>query len=147
MTGQSVYVDGVVTQPMRYIAVDRKELRPLLAEDGALADVLLHTFMRRRELLQEHEGVGFEIIGPRSSAPTRQLIDYARRSRLPHIWRDSERGDDPEAATIITDSAPDQLPLVRLPGGAELRNPSNGQLSRALGIGLELGRARRSTWP
>jgi thioredoxin reductase (NADPH) len=28
---------------------------------------------------------------------------------------------------------------VRLPGGAELRNPSNGQLSRALGIGLELG--------
>jgi thioredoxin reductase (NADPH) len=28
---------------------------------------------------------------------------------------------------------------VRLPGGTDLRNPSNGQLSRALGIGLELG--------
>jgi thioredoxin reductase (NADPH) len=27
---------------------------------------------------------------------------------------------------------------VRLPGGTDLRNPSNGQLSRALGIGLEL---------
>jgi thioredoxin reductase (NADPH) len=27
---------------------------------------------------------------------------------------------------------------VRLPGGAELRRPSNGELSRALGIGLEL---------
>jgi thioredoxin reductase (NADPH) len=34
--------------------------------------------------------------------------------------------------------APEQLPLVQLPGGAELRRPSNGELSRALGIGREL---------
>src|SRR3954449_13451728 len=134
LTGQTVYVDGVVTQPMRYIAVDRDELRPLLFEDGALADMLLHTFMRRRELLQQHEGVGLEVIGPRSSAPTRRLIDYARRARLPHVWRDTEREHDP----AVADLEQDELPLVRLPGGAELRNPSNGQLSRAVGIGLEL---------
>jgi thioredoxin reductase (NADPH) len=139
MTGQTVYVDGVVEKPMRYIAVEREDLRSLLSEDGALADVLLHTFMRRREILQEQEGVGFEVIGPRSSASTRRLIDYVRRSRLPHVWRDAERGDDPEAVALIADVERDELPLVRLPGGAELRNPSNGQLSRALGVGLELG--------
>jgi thioredoxin reductase (NADPH) len=139
MTGQTVYVDGVATKPMRYIAVEREELRSLLTQDGALADVLLHTFMRRREILQEHEGVGVEVIGPRSSATTRRLIDYARRSRLPHVWRDTERDDDPEAAALIADIEEDRLPLVRLPGGAELRNPSHGELSRALGIGLELG--------
>lgn len=138
MTGQTVYVDCVVTQPMRYIAVEREEVRTLLTEDGALADVLLHTFMRRREILQEQEGVGFEVIGPRSSAPTRRLIDYARRSRLPYVWRDAEGGDDPEAAAIVADAEPSDLPLVRLPGGAELRGPSNGELSRALGVGLEL---------
>jgi len=137
LTGQTVYVDGVVKQAMRYIAVDREDLRRLMTEDGALADLLLHTFMRRREILQEREGVGFEVIGPRSSAPTRRLIDYARRGRLPHVWRDTER-NDPEAAATIADLEPDELPLVRLPGGTELRNPSNGQLSRALGIGLEL---------
>src|SRR5215211_1765688 len=27
MTGQTVYVDGVVIQPMRYIAVEREEIR------------------------------------------------------------------------------------------------------------------------
>ncbi len=32
----------------------------------------------------------------------------------------------------------EQLPLVRLPGDLELRGPSTGQVSRALGIGLEL---------
>src|SRR5262249_51288151 len=32
----------------------------------------------------------------------------------------------------------DDIRLVRLPGGPELRNPSAGEVSRALGIGLEL---------
>jgi thioredoxin reductase (NADPH) len=138
MTGQTVFVDCVVTKPMRYIAVDREEIRTLLAEDGALADLLLHTFMRRREILQEREGLGFEIIGPRSSMRTRQLIEYSRRGRLPHVWRDTERDGDSEAAASIAGLETDEVPLVRLPGGTELRNPSNGQLSRALGIGLEL---------
>jgi thioredoxin reductase (NADPH) len=139
LTGQTVFVDCVVTEPMRYIAVDREELRSLLSEDGALADLLLHTFIRRREILQEREGLGMEIIGPRSSTPTRRLIEYARRGRLPYIWRDTEGDGGPEAAALIADLQMDELPLVRLPGGSELRNPSNGQLSRALGIGLELG--------
>jgi thioredoxin reductase (NADPH) len=138
LSGQTVFVDCVVTEAMRYIAVDRDELRPLLFEDAALADILLSTFIRRREILQRQEGVGFEIIGPRSSTPTRRLIEYARRGRLPHVWRDTERGDDPEAAAIAAAVEPAELPLVRLPGGVELRNPSNGQLWRALGIGLEL---------
>jgi thioredoxin reductase (NADPH) len=139
LTGQTVYVDCVVTQSMRYIAVDRESVRSLLFEDGALADVMLHTFIRRREILQEQEGIGLEVIGPRSSAQTRRVIDYARRARLPHAWHDPERGNAPEAAAAIADLQPAELPLVRLPGGKELRNPSNGELSRALGIGLELG--------
>jgi thioredoxin reductase (NADPH) len=136
LTGQTVYVDAVVTEPMRYIAVDRDDVKPLLFEDAALADILLSTFIRRREILQQREGVGFEIIGPRSSASTRRLLDYARRGRLPHVWRDTERDSESQAA--IAPLAADELPLVRLPGGTELRNPSNGQLWRALGIGLEL---------
>jgi thioredoxin reductase (NADPH) len=139
LTGQTVYVDGVVTKPMRYIALDREHLRPLLFEDGALSDMLLSTFTRRREILQRSEGVGFHVIGPRSSGATRDLLDYARRSGLPHVWRDIERADDPEAAALVAGLEETELPLVRLPGGTELRNPSHGQLWRALGIGLELG--------
>ena len=41
-------------------------------------------------------------------------------------------------ASTVADLEPDELPLVRLPGGTELRNPSHGELWRALGIGLEL---------
>ena len=140
LTGQTAFLTAVVTRPMRYIAVDREVLRPLLLEDGQLADLVLSNFMRRREALQGLEGVGIEIIGPRSSASTRQLVDFARRSRLPHTWRDLEHDEDFEARRVVEAREPGQLPLVRLPGGAELSNPSNGELSRALNIGLTLAR-------
>ena len=52
MSGQTVFVTAVVTKPLRYIAVERDALRSLLFEDGALSDLLLSTFIARREALQ-----------------------------------------------------------------------------------------------
>jgi thioredoxin reductase (NADPH) len=138
LTGQTAYLSAIVTQPMRYIAVEREDLRPLLFEDGPLGDILLSSFMTRRELLQRQQGIGLEVIGPRSSEPTRTIVEYARASRMPYTWRDPEHSEDREAHELIAGLDSDELPLVRLPGGLELRNPSTGQVSRALGIGLEL---------
>ncbi len=138
MSGQTVYLTAVVTRAMRYLAVDRDDLRPLLFEDGPLADLLLSTFTVRREVLQQRQGIGLEVIGPRWSEHTRQVVDFAKRNRLPYTWRDPQHSDDPGAAALVDALTPEQLPLVRLPGGIELQAPSNGEVSRALGIGLEL---------
>jgi len=137
LSGQTVFLTAVATAPMRYLAVDREVLRGLLFEDGALADLLLSAFVERREALQQRQGIGVEIVGPRGSAETRRLLDFAKRMKLPHSWLDP--GEDREAAALLKALDPAEVPLVRLPGGAELRRPSNGELSRALGIGLELG--------
>jgi len=136
LSGQTVFLRAVATQPMRYIAVDREVLRQLLFEDASLADLLLTAFVERRELLQQRQGIGFEIVGPRDSPDTRRLVGFARRQRLPHTWTDPT--DGAQDTEELDASAAQGLPLVRLPGGAELHDPSNGQLSRALGIGLEL---------
>ena len=132
LSGQTVFLTAVVTAPMRYIAVDREVLRQLLFDDSGLSDLLLSAFIERRELLQQQDGIGIEIVGPRDSGETRRLVDFARRQKLPHSWVDP--AESVEAATL----AAEEVPLVRLPGGGELRRPSNGELSRALGIGLEL---------
>jgi thioredoxin reductase (NADPH) len=136
LSGQTVFLTAVATEPMRYIAVDREDLRSLLFEDGSLSDLLLSAFIERRERLQQRQGIGIEIIGPRESSETRRMLDFARRMRLPHSWIAPE--DDGEAKALIEGLDPDEIPLVRLPGGMELRQPTNGELSRALGIGLEL---------
>jgi thioredoxin reductase (NADPH) len=140
LSGQSVFVDAVVTEPLRYIAVDRETLRSQLFEDPALSDLVLGAFISRREGLQAVRGVGLEIVGPHSSQATMQLLDFVRSNRLPFSWRDPERDDDPGAVALVEGLDEASLPLVRLPGGAELRHPSAGQVSRALGIGLELAR-------
>lgn len=129
LTGQSVFVTAVVTKPTRYISVERETLRRLLFEDTSLSDFILGAFVDRREMLQRQDGIGPEIIGPRDSPDTRRLLEFARRQKIPHTWV------DPAKATATPPLAD---PLVRLPGGVELPNPSNGELSRALGIGLAL---------
>jgi thioredoxin reductase (NADPH) len=137
LSGQTAFLSAVVTQPLRYIAVEREVLRSLLFEDGPLGDLVLSAFISRREALQRVQGIGVEIVGPRSSEATMRMLEFARSNRLPFTWHDSERAGDPSAA--LADGIDEaSLPLVRLPGGAELRGPSIGEVSRALGIGREL---------
>jgi thioredoxin reductase (NADPH) len=126
LTGQTVFVTAVVTKRLRYVAVERDTLRTLLFEDGPLSDLVLSTFMERREALQQVAGVGLEIVGPRSSEATMQMLEFARSNRLPYTWEDTSPPGGGE------------LPLLRLPGGRELWGPSAGEVLRALGIGREL---------
>src|SRR2546425_4390383 len=55
-----------------------------------------------------------------------RMIEFARANRLPTPWQDAAPPDGGAS------------PLVRLPGGGELHDPTTGQVMRALGIGLEL---------
>jgi thioredoxin reductase (NADPH) len=126
LSGQTVFLTAVVTKPLRYVAVDRDALRALLFDDGPLSDLVLSTFIARREALQRVRGIGLEIVGPRSSEATMQMLDFARANRLPFTWHEAVPPDGTEP------------PLVRLPGGGELQHASRGEVLRALGVGREL---------
>jgi len=128
LSGQTVFLTAVVKQPLRYIAVEREKLRDLLFDDSALSDLVLTTFIARREALQQIQGIGLEVVGPRSSEETMRLLDFLRANHLPYSWRDE---------TPAGGQAP---PLVRFPGGGELEQPSPGDVLRALGVGRELER-------
>ena len=128
LSGQTVFVTAVVKQPLRYIEVERAELRKLLFDDAPLSDLLLSAFIERREALQRVEGLGVEIIGPRSSDATMRMLGFLRANRLPFTWHDQapDGGEEP--------------PVVRLPGGIEMKHPSTGDVLRAIGVGAELER-------
>ena len=136
LSGQTLFVTAVATEPLQYIAVDREALRSLLFEDGSLSELLLSTFIARRERLQAVQGLGLQIVGPRSSESTMRMLEFVRGNRIPYTWRDPE--DDPAAAALVAGLDAASLPLVQSSGGLELRGPSTGQVSRALGIGREL---------
>ena len=126
LSGQTVFVNALVIEPLRYIAVERAALRSLLNEDGPLSDLLLSTFIARREALQSVQGIGLEIVGPHASEPTMRMLDFARANRLSYTWQDTA----PPGAARCRSCA--------CPAGESCTVPSAGQVLRALGIGSEL---------
>ena len=147
LSGQTVFLTAVVT---RADALHRGRSRG--AADAAVRGrparrpAALGVRRAARGAAAAATGVGLEIIGPRDSAATRGGWSSSRaRNRLPYTWRDPGRRR-PARPALVGGLGADELPLVRLPGGAELRNPSNGELSRALGHRRSSSRrARRST--
>ena len=72
---------------MRYIAVDREALRALLFEDAPLSDLMLATFMARREALQQVDGR--RLGGRRAALGGGHAADARVRAAQPaalHVW-------------------------------------------------------------
>ena len=109
--------DGAVRNSV-WAAVEREALRTPLFEDGALSDLLLWTFVARREGLQPRE-----VSVSTSSGHIVRCDATAGRVRAPqppavHVsgYRPSEHS---EGLVQIAGFAAQMIPVVRLPGGPE----------------------------
>jgi thioredoxin reductase (NADPH) len=133
ITGQAVFVTAIVREPGEVLVVPRERLREIVTQDLVLGDLILRALLMRRSILIGL-GIGFRIVGSRYSPDTRRLRDFAIRNRLPHHWVDLE--SDPGAEEILRrlGLAPEECPIVFLGPGRVLRNPSNAELARALGL-------------
>jgi thioredoxin reductase (NADPH) len=133
LTGQAVFVSAVVREPGKVLVVEAAMLRKIVTQDQVLGDLILRAFILRRSILIGI-GVGIRIIGSRHSPDTRRLREFAARNRLPHHWIDVE--SDPGAEELLRRVAiePSDCPVVLLGPGRVLRNPSNIELARALGL-------------
>ena len=134
LTGQRLYLSGVVSDGGEVIQVPVEKLREIVAEDKALSDIILGAFMARRSFLIEAE-TGIKLIGSRFSPDSRRLREFLARNRMPHQWIDLEEDDDAEALLGELAVEPDQTPVVIAGGGEILRNPTNAELGRAIGLG------------
>jgi thioredoxin reductase (NADPH) len=134
LTGQRLYLSGVVSGGGEVIHVPVEKLREIVAEDKALSDIILGAFMARRSFLIEAE-TGIKLIGSRFSSDSRRLREFLARNRMPHQWIDLEEDDAAEALLGGLAIEPDQTPVVVASGGEVLRNPTNAELGRAIGLG------------
>jgi thioredoxin reductase (NADPH) len=133
LIGEALFVTAVVQQPGQVLAVPVDQLRKLVSQDTALGDLILRAYLIRRSMLIGL-GTGFKIVGSRYSPDTRRLREFAIRNRLPHRWIDLE--DDPKAEKLLDSLGirADETPVVIWGGDCVLRNPSNSDLARAIGL-------------
>ena len=132
LTGQPSFVSMTAAEPGEVLAVPLPGLHDLVREKPDLGNLILRSFLARRELLIG-DITGIKIVGSRYSPDTRRLRELAARNRVPHTWIDLE--EDPGAEELLrrlSISATD-TPVV-IWRDKVLRNPSNGELARIAGL-------------
>jgi thioredoxin reductase (NADPH) len=134
VTGQRLYLSGVVRDAGEVIQVPLEKLSQIVSEDKALSDLILGAFMARRSILID-AGTGIKLIGSRFSPDSRRLREWLARNRMPHQWIDLEEDEDADALLSGLAIEPGQTPVVIASGGEILRNPTNVELARSVGIG------------
>ena len=133
LTGQAVFVTAVVREAGEVLAVPVPRLRELVTHDSSLGDLILRAYLIRRSMLISL-GAGLRIVGSRYSPDTRRLREFIARNRLPHRWIDLEDDRQADALLAHLGVAPNETPVVILSGDKVLRNPSNTELARAIGL-------------
>jgi thioredoxin reductase (NADPH) len=137
LTGQTEFLTAVALDGGEVLVVPVEGLRAVVSRDPVLGDDILRACLLRRTLAIGL-GAGFRIVGSRYSQDTRRLRDFAMRNRLPHRFIDLE--DDPAAENLLRHLGvgPEDTPVV-VWRDRVLRNPSNAELARMVGLATVAG--------
>jgi thioredoxin reductase (NADPH) len=132
LTGEAVYLTARVIEAGEVLQVPRKRLRDFIDTETGIAELVLHAYLVRRALLIGL-GVGPRLIGSRFSEDTRRLRVFLTRNRFPHGFLDLEEDDGADTVVCKLGLEPNEMPIL-IHGGRLLRNPSNEEVARALGL-------------
>lgn len=135
-TGEPTISAAVACELTDTIALERPQLREMLAEWPELGEIILAAMMARRDW-HEREGHGMRLIAARSSRRAFEVRDLLERNLLPVRWYDVDT--DPEADKMLRwlGKTREETPvLVR--NDELLCNPSAAQVARTLGLRAEV---------
>src|SRR5215212_7186738 len=141
LTGQAMYLSAVVREGGEVLAIPRERLKEVVTEEPNLSDIILKAFLARRSYMMR-TGLGLRIIGSRHSGDATRLREFAARNRLPHVWIELEEDPTAEALLERFGASPSETPVTIWQGRDVLKNPTNAELARAIGLKVDAPRKR-----
>jgi thioredoxin reductase (NADPH) len=134
LTGRPALIDAHAHGPVQALIIPPDQLRALLIAEAELGERIMRALILRRVGLIEAGAGGPVIVGLGTSGHVLRLEEFLRRNGQPHQTLNPET--DPEAKALVERFHVDagQLPIVLCPGGQLLRNPSEIELARCLGL-------------
>src|ERR1700732_5172905 len=131
---QPAFVDVHAIDDVEALLIPSKNLRALMMEEVELGEKIMRALILRRVALVEAGAGGPVLIGSESSPDMIRLQGFLARNAYPYQVLDPAK--DRDAAELIKRYAPivSDLPLAVCPKGSILKNPSEGELARALGM-------------
>jgi thioredoxin reductase (NADPH) len=134
LAGRPSFGDATASEAVEALIFSPDRMRALLIAEADLGERLMRALiLRRSQMLQDGVG-GPVIVGRSENANVLRLEGFLARNGTPHMRLNPD--DDPEAKALIDrfQVDPEQLPIVICPGGQLLRNPSEDQLARCIGL-------------
>jgi thioredoxin reductase (NADPH) len=141
LTGRPSMVDGIAATPIEAILIPPERLRALMIAEAELGETIMRALILRRVALLQIGG-GPVIVGRAGDADVLRLENFLSRNGQPH--RDLDPETDAEARALVErfHVDPGALPIVVCPGGQFLRNPTERQLARCMGMITPIDAAR-----
>jgi thioredoxin reductase (NADPH) len=133
LTGQRVYLTGAASVAGRILRIPVEQVHVIMAQELDLSELILRAFLVRHSRLT-HRGSGLTLVGSRFDIDTRRLLEVLARNRLSSRWLELEGSPEAEAMLVELGVPVADLPIVIVPGGPLLRNPSSRTLLDALGL-------------
>lgn len=127
-------VDAVAATDVEALVIPPARLRDVLVQEASLGERIMRALILRRVGLLETGEAGPVLIGASGSADMLRLENFLRRNGHPH--RSLDAATDSCAQTLLKRFTiqPEHLPIVLCPGGQILRNPTEGELARCIGL-------------
>lgn len=134
LSGRPAFVNSQADDDVEVVVIPPSHLRTLMVEQAELGERIMRALILRRVgILQQNVG-GPIIIGRAENRDVLRLENFLRRNGYPHQHLDPD--NDSCAQTLIERFHVEQseLPTVLCPSGRMLRNPTENQLARCIGL-------------
>jgi thioredoxin reductase (NADPH) len=127
-------VDAHAQSAVEALIIPSRRLRDVLVENADLGERIMRALILRRVGLLETGTGGPIVVGRSGQADMLRLENFLERNGHPHQHLDPAA--DSCARTLIErfHIQPNELPIVLCPNGQLLRNPTEGELARCIGL-------------
>ena len=134
LAGRPALADVTAEEPVQALVIAPDRLRALLIAEAELGERIMRALIIRRIGLLETGSGGPIIVGRADNGNVLRLQIFLRRNGQPQQLLDPDI--DPEAKALIErfHVDPGQLPIVLCPSGQLLRNPTEDELARCIGL-------------
>lgn len=134
LAGRPALADATAQESVQALIIPPDRLRALMVAEAELGERIMRALIIRRIGLLETGSGGPIIVGRADNGDVLRLQIFLRRNGQPQQLLDPDI--DPEAGALIErfHVDPGQLPIVLCPSGQLLRNPTEDELARCIGL-------------
>src|SRR3989441_7830609 len=134
LSGRPSLVDANAMKPVEALVIPPRKLRDVLVAEAELGERIMRALILRRVGLIQSGVAGPLIVGHAGDGDVLRLAGFLTRNGHPHHTLDPEVDSCAKILVERFSIEPTALPIVLCPNGQMLRNPSEVELARCIGL-------------